>query len=73
MGSDGTVRLTMGPVFFNWAPEAWRDFYYAVADEAPVDGVCLGEVICNKRRPFLAPHFDAVVDRLMRAGKEVVL
>ncbi len=74
MGEDKQVeaKLTLGPVFFNWAPEAWRDFYFGIADEAPVDSVCLGEVVCSKRRPLFEPHLAAVVERLERAGKEVV-
>ena len=66
------AKLTLGPVLFNWAPEAWRDFYFRIADEAPVDSVCLGEVVCSKRRPFFEPYLTAVVERLERTGKEVV-
>ena len=66
------AKLTLGPVLFNWAPEAWRDFYFGIADEAPVDSVCLGEVVCSKRRPLFEPYLTAVVERLERTGKEVV-
>ncbi|MDE2167450.1 MAG: U32 family peptidase [Alphaproteobacteria bacterium] len=66
------ARLSLGPVLFNWPPEQWRDFYLRVADEADVDAVHVGEVVCSKRQPFVAPHFAAVIDRLRRAGKEVV-
>lgn len=67
------ISLTLGPVLFNWAPEVWRDFYFRIADEAPVDTVVVGEVVCSKRAPFLAPHLPAVLDRLAAAGREVVL
>ncbi len=67
------AKLTVGPVLFNWRPEAWRDFHFRLADEAPVDTVHLGEVVCSKRQPFFAPHLPAVVERLTAAGKEVVL
>ncbi len=66
------AKLTLGPVLFNWAPETWRDFYFRIADEAPVDSVCLGEVVCSKRRPFFEPYLADVVERLERTGKEVV-
>lgn len=66
-------RLTLGPVLFNWRPEALRDFYFRIADEADVDSVCVGEVVCSKRTPFFAPHIPEVVERLAAAGKEVVL
>ncbi len=66
-------KLTLGPVLFNWSPEAWRDFYFGIADEAPIDVVYVGEVVCWKRTPFFAQHLPAVVERLQAAGKEVVL
>ena len=66
-------KLTLGPVLFNWKPEHLRDFYFRMADEADVDSVCVGEVVCSKRSPFFAPHIPEVVARLAAAGKEVVL
>jgi collagenase-like PrtC family protease len=67
-----TAKLTLGPVLFHWPPETLRDFYFRIADEAPVDSVCLGEVICAKRMPFFEPQVPAIVERLEKAGKEVV-
>jgi len=67
-----TSQLTLGPVLFNWSPERWRDFYFRVADEAPVAAVYLGEVICFKRAPLFEPHQEAVAARLKAAGKTVV-
>jgi collagenase-like PrtC family protease len=66
-------KLTLGPVLFNWSPEDWRDFYFRIADEAPLHVVSVGEVVCAKRLPFFAPYLPAVVERLSAAGKEVVL
>lgn len=66
-------RLTLGPVLFNWPAEDWRDFYFRIADEAPVDTVYVGEVVCSKRQPFFAPVIPDVIDRLERAGKRVIL
>ena len=67
------AALTLGPVLFNWAPERWRDFYFRIADEAPVDTVYLGEAVCSKRAPLFDPYFDVVATRLEAAGKTVVL
>ncbi len=67
------AKLTLGPLLFNWPPERWRDFYLAIADEAPVDSVCLGEVVCLKRRPLVAPYLAEVENRLRAAGKEIVV
>lgn len=66
------ARLTLGPVLFNWPADQKRDFYFRVADEAPVDTVCVGEVVCSKRTPFFTPYLREVIERLERAGKEVV-
>ena len=67
------AELTLGPIFFNWQPETWRDFYFRVADETAVSRVYLGEVICSKRAPLFAPHCAEVIERLKGAGKAVVL
>jgi len=65
-------QLTLGPVLFNWAPEVWRDFYFRIADEAPVATVYIGEAICSKRAPLFEPHLAEVSERLTKAGKTVV-
>ena len=57
---------------FNWAPETWRDFYFRIADEAPVAVVYLGETICSKRAPLFSDYYEAVSERLGAAGKTVV-
>lgn len=64
--------LTMGPLLFHWPAEKKRDFYFRIADEAPVDTVYLGEVICSKREPFFSAHYAEVTERLVNAGKQVV-
>lgn len=68
----GYPELTLGPVLFNWKPEEWRDFYFRIADEAPVNSVCVGEVVCSKRSSFTTPYIPEVVERLTAAGKEVI-
>ena len=72
MPAGRTPELTLGPVLFNWKPEAWRDFYFRIADEAPVTTVYVGEVICAKRAPLFWPVSAAVIDRLETSGKTVV-
>lgn len=64
--------LTLGPVLFNWPTNRWVDFYARIADEAPVERVCVGEVVCSKRQPFRDDSMAGVVERLERGGKEVV-
>jgi O2-independent ubiquinone biosynthesis protein UbiV len=69
----GRAALILGPLFFHWPEEKWRDFYFRIADEAEVDCVYVGEVVCSKREPFVEKYYDEVIRRLMKAGKEVVL
>lgn len=65
--------ITLGPLLFNWTAERWSDFYARIADEAPVDRVCLGEVVCSKRLPFFIDRLPDAIERLQRAGKQVIL
>ena len=68
-----TMKLTLGPVAYHWPAGKRRDFYARIADEAPLDEVCLGEVICSKRAPFHERDLPATIERLERAGKNVIL
>ncbi|MGD0025300.1 MAG: U32 family peptidase, partial [Xanthobacteraceae bacterium] len=70
---DRAAEITLGPVLFNWQPDQWRDFYFRIADEAPVATVYLGEIVCSKRAPLFEPHYQAVAERLRAAGKTVVV
>lgn len=67
------MQLTLGPILYNWHPEQWRDFYFRIADEAAIDAVVVGEIVCSKRSPFFAEHMPAVIERLSACGKQVML
>lgn len=71
--SRTSPALVMGPVLFNWAPDKLADFFARVAEEADVDRVHVGEVVCSKREPFFADRLPEVIERLQRAGKTVVV
>lgn len=73
MAVSTNAKLTLGPVLFNWRPETLRDFYFRIADESCVDTVCVGEVVCSKRTPFVQPFLPEILERLAASGKEVVL
>ena len=73
MAVNDMTKLTLGPIAYHWAADKRRDFYARIADEAPVDEVYLGEVICSKRAPFHEPDLPATIERLQRAGKTVIL
>lgn len=67
------IGLTLGPLFFHWPADRLRTFYSRIADEAPVDRVHVGEVVCGKRMPFSDPAWPDIIERLERGGKQVVL
>ncbi|WP_068083668.1 ubiquinone anaerobic biosynthesis protein UbiV [Polycladidibacter stylochi] len=66
------IELALGPSFFNWSVDYLHDFYARIADEAPVERVYIGEVICGKRMPFNDKAWPQVIERLERGGKQVV-
>lgn len=72
LGSGPPLRVTLGPILFHWPAERKIDFYARIADEAPIDTVYIGEVVCAKRAPFFERHQAEVVERLRRGGKRVV-
>ncbi|WP_298225300.1 U32 family peptidase [Acidocella sp.] len=65
-------QLTLGPLLFHWPAAKWRDFYFRIADEAEIDCVYVGEVVCAKREPLYAAHVEPVLSRLAAAGKQIV-
>ena len=67
------LSLTLGPVLFHWPADKLRDFYARIADEAPVDTVCLGELVCAKRSYALLPQLPELIERLQAGGKQVIL
>jgi collagenase-like PrtC family protease len=73
VSTRAAARLTLGPLLFHWPAHKRRDFYYRIADEAPVDTVYLGEVVCSKRESLFAPFLEDVVERLHAAGKDTVV
>jgi collagenase-like PrtC family protease len=73
VSTRAAARLTLGPLLFHWPAHKRRDFYFRIADEAPIDTVYLGEVVCSKREFLFAPFLEDVADRLRAAGKDVVV
>jgi collagenase-like PrtC family protease len=67
------MSLTLGPLMYHWPAGRRHDFYARIADEAPVDCVHVGEVVCSKRAAFTDPDLPKLIDRLRGAGKQVVL
>ncbi len=68
-----SINLTLGPLLYLWPTDKFRDFYFRIADEAPVDVVVLGETICSKRLHLMESEIASVIERLQAAGKTVWL
>ena len=66
------MKLSLGPIPWFWTRERVTGFYRDVAD-SPADIVCLGEVVCSKRRELTPGDWLAIGRELREAGKEVVL
>ncbi|MEI2298248.1 ubiquinone anaerobic biosynthesis protein UbiV [Ensifer sp. MJa1] len=71
--SPSKPTLSLGPVYYLWDGPKWRDFYFRIADEAPLAHVTIGEAVCSKRLHFIEPHVVEVIERLESAGKQVSL
>lgn len=67
------AQLCLGPLAYLWPADRLRDFWLRIADEAPVDVVLLGEVVCGKRLPLVERVLDEVAPRLEAANKQVVM
>lgn len=66
------MKLAVGPILYLWERSTVLSFYESLCD-APVDIVCLGEVVCSKRRPLRKEEWLSVARMLRSAGKEVVI
>lgn len=73
MVARNRIGLTLGPLLYLWDEPSWIDFYGRIADEAEVDTVVLGEIVCSKRDHFHAGAIDRMAERLVASGKRVRL
>jgi collagenase-like PrtC family protease len=67
------MTLTLGPILFHWPAAEWMAFYRRIAEERCIDKVCIGEIVCSKRWPFINGLIPEAVDLLLQAGKTVLL
>lgn len=67
------IALTLGPILFHWPADDWAAFYRRVAEEPCIDRVCLGDIVCSKRWPFVHHLIPETAALLRRAGKQVVV
>jgi collagenase-like PrtC family protease len=66
------MRLSLGPLLYQWSRDAIEAFYAERAAD-PLDTVYLGETVCAKRRSLAADDWLALGRELAAAGKQVVI
>lgn len=66
------MKLSIGPIQYFWERQRVLDFYQRAADST-AEIICLGEVICSKRRLVKFDDWLAIGNELKQSGKEVIL
>lgn len=66
------MKLALGPVLYYWDRDTMLGFYAAMAD-APVDIIYMGETVCSRRHLLRLQDYLDMAERLVAAGKEVVI
>jgi len=66
------MKLALGPVLYYWDRDTMLGFYEKIAD-APVDIIYLGETVCSRRHLLRLQDYLDMAERLVAAGKEVVI
>lgn len=73
VGDPAKCKLSVGPLLFNWTDAQMEKFYAEVAQDAHIDRVYLGEVVCAKRFSKRRSLFEKIIQQLQLSGKEVFL
>ncbi|MBF0627856.1 MAG: U32 family peptidase [Magnetococcales bacterium] len=67
------MKISIGPVLFEWGRSGLKDFYRRMAFETPADVLYLGEVVCSKRQRLNLADLESLIGELRPSGKELVL
>nr|CRH06707.1 putative peptidase U32 [Candidatus Magnetococcus massalia] len=67
------MKLSIGPVLFDWGKNGFRDFYKKMAYESSADIIYIGEVVCSKRFNLEVDETLALAEELKGSGKELVI
>ncbi|OSM02425.1 U32 family peptidase [Magnetofaba australis] len=66
------MRLSIGPVLFDWGKKGFQDFYKRMAFDTPADILYIGEVVCSKRFNLSPDEMGKLAEELKASGKEIV-
>ncbi|OGS80428.1 MAG: U32 family peptidase [Gallionellales bacterium GWA2_55_18] len=66
------MKLALGPILYYWDRDTMLGFYEEISD-APVDIIYLGETVCSRRHLLRLQDYLDMAERLVAAGKEVVI
>ncbi|ABK43346.1 peptidase U32 [Magnetococcus marinus MC-1] len=66
------MKLSIGPVLFDWGKNGFRDFYKKMAFETEADILYIGEVVCSKRYNLNPAEMVELAEALKPSGKELV-
>ncbi|MEO5378984.1 MAG: U32 family peptidase [Magnetococcus sp. DMHC-6] len=66
------MKLSIGPVLFEWGRKGFIEFYRRMAHETPADILYIGEVVCSKRQNLDPDELLRLALEIRQLGKEVV-